>query len=145
MTINLFTNTSPSNYVDKAITPVVSLEGTLREPTSIIDPIIVIQRDSPVGFNYAYIPDFNRYYFVKEVVSVNNSLISVAMHIDVLMTFKTAIRGMDAIIKRQENKWNLYLDDGIFKSYQNSKHKYLRFPNGFNEFSFILALAGNGS
>lgn len=144
MYINLYNNTSPPNYVNKSITEVVSLEGTLREPTSIIDPVVIIERDNPMGFNYIHIPIFNRYYFVTGISSESNNLVAVSMHVDVLMTYKAQIRNMYAIIKRQENQYNLYLDDGIFKAYQNTKHKLVKFPNGFSDFSYILALAGNG-
>lgn len=144
MYINLYNSSSPSNYVNKHITQVASLEGTLREPTSIIDPVIVIERDTPMGFNYVHIPVFNRYYFVTGISSETNNLVAISMHVDVLMTYKEQILQMEAVIKRQENSYNLYLDDGIFKAYQNPKHKLLSFPNGFTDFSYILALAGNG-
>lgn len=144
MFINLYNNTSPPNYVNKSITEVISLEGTLREPTSIIDPVVIIERNSPIGFNYAHIPIFNRYYFVTGISSETNNLVAIAMHVDVLMTYREQIANMNAIIKRQENQYNLYLDDGIFKAYQNTKHKIIKFPYGFNNFSYILALAGNG-
>lgn len=144
MFINLYRNTSPPNYVNKSITEVISLEGTLREPTSIIDPVVIVERDSPMGFNYVHIPIFNRYYFVTGISSEVSNLIAIAMHVDVLMTYKDEIMQMNAIIKRQENQYNLFLDDGIFKAYQNTKHKVIKFPIGFTQFSYILALAGNG-
>lgn len=144
MTITLYYNSSPPNFVNKTIAEVESMEGTLRSPTSIIDPVVILERNSPMGFNYVYIPEFRRYYYVNGISSESNSLIAIAMHVDVLMTFKSEIANMNAIIKRQENQYNLYLDDGIFKAYQNPKHKLIKFPNGFTEFSYILALAGNG-
>lgn len=144
MTITLMTTTSPANFVNKSTTTVATLTGTLRQPTSIIDPVVTVELATPTGFNYVYIPDFNRYYFVKGIVSEKNTLVSIAMHVDVLMSYKTEIMSAQAIVKRQEYKFNLYLDDGIFKSYQNPKHKTIPFPNGFADFSYILALAGNG-
>lgn len=144
MYINLYINSSPANYVNKDITSVVSVEGTLREPTSIIDPVVVIQKETPMGFNYVHIPIFNRYYFVTGISSDNNNLVGISLHVDVLMTYKTEILQMEAIIKRQESMYNTYLDDGIYKAYQNTKHKIIKFPNGFTDFSYILALAGNG-
>lgn len=143
MTIILYQNTSAPNYVNKNLTVVEELTGTLREPTSIVDPVITIERTSPVGFNYAQIPEFNRYYYVTGVSSVSNGLVSISLHCDVLMTYADGIKSCSAIIKRQENKFNLYLDDGIFKAYQNTKHRIIAFPNGFTEYSYILALASN--
>lgn len=144
MIVELYINSSPSNYVTKSISLVDTLEGTLRNPTSIIDPVITIERDNPIGFNYVRIPDFNRYYFVTGIASVSDTLISISMHCDVLMSYATSIKLGTAIIRRQENAYNLMLDDGIFKAYQNTKHKIIKFPYGFNTFSYILVLAGNG-
>lgn len=143
MIINLYQNASPANYVNKIYTQVGSLEGILRSPTSILDPVVVIERNEPTGFNYIGIPAFGRYYYVNGVSSENNNLVAISTHVDVLMSYANQIQNFDAVVKRNENKWNLYLDDGIFKAYQNTKHKVIRFPNGFNSFSYILALAGN--
>lgn len=145
MTVNLYNNASAPNYVDKNISIVQSLTGVLRNPASVTDPVITIERDSSVGFNYAYIPDYARYYFVTGISMIGDKLLALSLHVDVLMTYKDAIRNMNAIVKRQENKFNLYLDDGIFKAYQNTKHKIIKLPYGFTEYSYILALAGNGS
>lgn len=143
MIINLYQNTSPANYVNKAPTQVGSLEGILRSPTSILDPVIILERADPTGFNYIGIPAFSRYYYVNGVSSESSNLIAISTHVDVLMSYASQIQNFDAVVRRNENKWNLYLDDGIFKAYQNTKHKVIRFPNGFNNYSYILALAGN--
>lgn len=143
MTITLYMNKSPANYVTKEITEVTQVTGFLRDAVNIVDPTIVIERTDPTGFNYVCIPDFKRYYFVTGVSSVNNKLVGVSMHVDVLMTYKAEIANMEAVVKRQENQYNLFLDDGIFRVYQNPKHKIMKFPNEMNDFSYILALAGN--
>ena len=143
MIINLYNNTSPSNVVQKTPTQVGSLEGILRAPTSILEPVIIIERNDPTGFNYIEIPVFNRYYYVNGISSENNNLIAISCHVDVLMSYANQIANFDAVVKRNENKFNLYLDDGIFKAYQNTKHKVIKFPYGFTQYSYILALAGN--
>lgn len=142
MTVELCVNNSPANKLDKNIGVVASMSGTLREPSSIIDPVITIE-SNPVGFNYLHIPDFKRYYYVTNVTVIRNGLIEVAAHVDVLKSFASEIRGFNAIIQRQENVYNTYLDDGVFKAYQNSKHKIIAFPVSFTDTSFVLALAGN--
>lgn len=143
MTITLYNNSSPANFVSKSLTTVATLDGTLRDSTSITDPVVSIAYNSPTGFNYFRVNEFGRYYFLKQVVVVSNSLITISGHVDVLVTYADKIRQSDAIIFRQENKWNLYLDDGSFRAYQNPKHKLIKFPNGISDYSYILALAGN--
>ena len=143
MTIKLYRNLSAPNFVTKSLTLVDTLNGTLRASTSIIDPVIAFQRSNPTGFNYIEIPGFNRYYFVRGISSDYNNLVTVSLHVDVLMSYSNEIKGSTAVVRRQENEFNLYLDDGIFKAYQNSKHKIISFPYGFTEYSYVLALAGN--
>lgn len=144
MRIVLYQNTSPANTVNKTLTQVGVLDGVLRMPTSIINPVITLEYANPTGFNYMYVQEFGRYYFVNGISAENNNLIAVSAHVDVLKTYASAIANFNAVIKRNENKFNLYLDDGIFKAYQNAKHKVIRLPYGFSDFSYILALAGNG-
>ena len=76
MNIVLYANVSEINAVNKNITELITLTGTLREQSSIIDPVITISDiDNYVGqMNYAYIPEFNRYYFITNVESVRNNL-----------------------------------------------------------------------
>lgn len=141
--ISLYNYNCPPNTIGKDAVLLEMLSGTFRDTVSVTDPIFVIERSSPVGFNYVYIEMFNRFYYVKGVSADLHGIVTVSCTVDPLETFATQIEQMNAIIRRQENAYNLYLDDGIFKAYQNTKHKLLAFPNSFTNYSYILALAGN--
>lgn len=144
MDITLQINNSEKNRLDKSITDIVTLSGTLREQTSIINPVIVIEGDlsSFVNCNYMTISAFNRSYFINNITSINNNLFEISAHVDVLSTYKSQIRENSAIIARQEKKWNLYLNDGVFKTYQNPYIVTKAFPSGFTEQHFIFSVAG---
>lgn len=145
MNIVLYVNASEINSVDKNLTELTTLTGTLREQSSIIDPIITISNiDNYIGsMNYAYIPEFNRYYFITNVESVQKNLWKVSFHVDVLFTYRDAIRANSAIIERNENEYDLKLNDGLFRTQQNPRIAQFPFPNGFNQWNFVLAVAGN--
>lgn len=145
MTITLYSNISEYNAVNKSITELTTLTGTLREESSIIDPVITISDiDSYIGsMNYAYIPEFNRYYFITNVESVRNNLWRVSFHVDVLYTYREQIKSNSAIIERNENEYDLKLNDGLFKTQQNPRIAQFPFPSGFNTWNFVLAIAGN--
>ena len=145
MNIVLYSNASEINAVDKNLTELTTLTGTLREQSSIIDPIITISDiDDYIGsMNYAYIPEFNRYYFITNIESVRNNLWKVSFHVDVLFTYRDAIRTNSAIIERNENEYDLKLNDGLFRTQQNPRIAQFPFPNGFNQWNFVLAVAGN--
>ena len=47
-----------------------------------------------------------------------------------------------AIIKRNANSWNLYIEDGLFKTYANPHIFTKEFPSGFKDPSYVLFVAG---
>lgn len=143
--ITLYRNYSEKNRVGKNLEEVVTLSGTLKDECSIIDPVIMIEAD-PVqigGTNYLYIPVFGRYYFIQNFVIVRTNLIRLECHVDVLESFADGIKACSAIISKQENLWNLYINDGTFKTYQNPMVLTKPFPQGFNTWEFVLGVAGS--
>ena len=141
----LQTNNSDKNHLDKSITDIMTLSGTLKANTSIVDPIILVEADlsSLVTCNYMTIDTFGRKYFINDIISVNNGLVEIHAHVDVLTSFKSQIRSNHAIVTRQAYKWNLYLNDGTLKTYQNPHVITKQFPSGFNTQELVLAIAGS--
>lgn len=158
-TINLYKMASPANKIDKDISFMIqAVNGSLRANSSIVDPVITIETDGNIlwrkGLNYAYIEEFGRYYYVTNIISVsgvkqgqNNKsyMWELHMHVDVLMSFKDEILAQKAIIARQEAKYNLYLDDGVFMTYQNPKIQTKTFSveGPFETQEFVLVVAGS--
>lgn len=142
--IKLMVNQSENIRLDKKTKTISTVSGTLKDSTSIIDPVITIEcaLADVVGCNYISIPRFNRFYFVNNIRSVGQGLVEFSCHVDVLSSFADEIKKNEAIVKRQENKWNLYLNDGTFKVYQNPLVLTRAFPSGFSTQEFVLAVAG---
>ena len=113
--IVFYQNTAEPNRVDKTsyLTSIETLTGTLREPSSIINPSITIQRTNVPNYNYAYIAQFNRYYFIAPngITSVGKNLWKIDLQCDVLMSFKTGILALSAVVGRQEFDYNADLVD----------------------------------
>ena len=143
------TNSSPVNRIDKDLTTVITVTGTLRDGVSILNPEIEIESgltEDLVGtINYAYIEVFNRYYFVTDIKTEINGLWIVSMHVDVLMTYKDEIREQNAVVARQEETYNMYLDDGWFMAYQDPyiQTKLFSNPTPFETQEFVLVIAGS--
>ena len=143
--IVLMRNNSEKNRLTKETEVIMTVSGVLREKTSIIDPVIKIECDTSaiIGCNYLSIPFFGRKYFVNDIRSIRNKLVEFSCHVDVLSTYADSIRENTGIIKRQENEWNLYLNDGTLKVYQNPNVLTRAFPSGFTTQEFVLAVAGS--
>ena len=143
--IILKTNNSERTRLNKDTQTIMTVSGVLKEETSIIDPIIKIECElsDVTGCNYLSIPVFGRSYFVNNIRSIRKGLVEFSCHVDVLSTYADQIKNNMGIVKRQENKWNLYLNDGAFKVYQNPNVLTKPFPSGFNTQEFVLAVAGS--
>lgn len=142
--IILYTNNSENNKMDKNLTTIATIQGQFRSSVDIINPVFRIEAtiEQISALNYIYIQSFNRYYFVNNITNFRAGEWDISCHVDVLMSFKNNIRQCKAIIKKQANKWNLYLDDGSFKVYQNPNILTKSFPSGFTNYDFVLAVAG---
>lgn len=146
MVVEIYTNNSADNVVTKNITLIGTLTGTLRKECSMLDPVIEIEGMTnaiAAICNYAKIADFGRYYFVKNI-TLKGNLWVLTMHVDVLASWQTPLKSLDAVIARNENRYNLYLNDGFFKTYQNPHVSIKGFPSGFDNQTYILAVAGSG-
>lgn len=143
--ISLQRNNSERNKVTKDVENIMTVSGELKTETSIVDPVILIECDlsAVTGCNYVSIPTFGRSYFVNNIRSIRSGLVEFSCHVDVLSSFAAQIKQNTAIIRKQENNWNLYLNDGSFKIYQNPNVLTKAFPSGFTTQEFVLAVAGS--
>lgn len=145
MKIKLQKNLSEPNRAKKKINMVLEMEGTLKDECSLIDPVIIIETNKDIinQFNYVTIPLFNRKYFLINVEVVRMNVYRLHLHCDVLSSFEDEWRNCKAIISKNENSYNLYIDDGSLQTYNTPIILTKDFPSGFNTTSYVLAVAGN--
>lgn len=144
MTIDIQYTSSEYNRVNKQVLTLTRLEGALRNNSDTVNPEIVIEGNiqDVAGANYLTIYQFKRKYFIRSIESIRNGIYMIKAHVDVLGTYATAIKGNTAIIHRQANNFNLYLDDGIMKIYQNPLIETYSFPNGFDGLMYVMPVVG---
>lgn len=144
MNITLYTNNSEHVALNKSLTALTTLSGTLREESSMLDPVITLSDISQYlhSANYAYIDEFERYYFITQIDYLKNNLWRVHMHVDVLMSWQSQIRQQTGIVERNETEYNLKLNDGLFVTQQNPRIATFAFPYGFDQWDFVLAVSG---
>lgn len=102
MDIIFYNSRAEKNRVNKSeylVNP-VTIAGTLRKPTSVISPYIEISARTYPSYNYAYIEEFHRYYFITNIVSIRNNLWGISFSVDPLMSFRRAIYNTTAFVDR---------------------------------------------
>lgn len=148
MTIVLYRCTAENHRVDKSqyISNSWYCEGTLRESSSVINPVITMEKTNPAAnlYNYMYIPEFKRWYYINDIVSINNGLWQISAHVDVLYTWGADILKTSAVIDRtgDRDKANAYINDGSIVAEARRWSKVIPFQNGFSGNSMILIAAG---
>ena len=141
--ISLQNNSSPINKIGKAISTIATVSGDLKNESDVIRPEILIESDSSIlSANYMTIDTFHRKYFIEEIQSVRTNLWLVKAHVDVLETYASQILSNTAVVLRQENNFNLLLNDGVFKCRQDPRISYRKFPSGLGDFNYILITQG---
>lgn len=99
-------------------TKVVTSTGTsatvvLKETSSLTKPVIRLQSASRPTYNYAYIGDFGRFYYVKEW-TWRDGLWEVELEIDALASWKTTIGSFSTYVLRSSHSSDLYVKDSIY-------------------------------
>lgn len=104
--IILYKTDSRNNVLAKGLTNELKLNGTLRENTVITAPVITVEISGAFDYNYAYIADFGRYYFISKIEIQRNKLFRLELRVDVLMSNSTAILGSNATVLYSQNYSN---------------------------------------
>lgn len=126
-------------------------DGFLREKSSITTPVFRIETlDTGEEFpwariNYFYVPSWGRYYYITDVVVMRTHLYEIHGKVDVLMSFSGDLMNCTGIVQNNENAWNMFLDDGSCRVYQDSLIFEHDFPTSFTTQQFVLAVAGTGA
>ena len=144
MQIEFYKNSSEKNKIGKSKSNKLTLSGNLHDECSITSPSILVESTSLVDYNYCYIPEFKRYYFISDIVSVRNNLWRVSLKCDVLESFKSDILNSSCIVNKQQNQsYSNNIDDGSYINRVDSFIEIANYQNGFNsDGEFILLTAG---
>lgn len=142
MTITTYSNASEEHVLDKSITKINdNVSVILKDDSNVINPTLITSQNISHNFNYIYISDFNRYYFVNNI-TYSQQRFYIECSVDVLMSFNADIKGLNVIANRSSSRFNVYQPDPSVSFLQKSIIATQKFPYGFNGQSLILAVNG---
>ena len=149
MNIKLCSSVSEIVAINKVVSIINDVSATIKGALSVENPVLILQYKSDIQskVNYVYIPEYNRYYFVTDIINLTGGRYELHCKVDVLMSFKDYILNLSCIVDKQSSKdnANMYLDDGSFVVQSKEFVDTINFPRGFNDNGeFILITAGGG-
>lgn len=90
---------------------------TLKAACSILNPTIVLKYDenstNPTGYNYCYIADFKRYYWITNWAWANRAWVA-TLAVDVLATYKAEIGASEQYVLRASNAYDGSITDSTY-------------------------------
>lgn len=132
LTITLYNCGSDPRVINKTMHTVYTTTATPFGDVSIMSPTLRLRQSGfeLSGLNYLYIAQWARYYFIDDIRLISGDLLEITCHIDVLMTYATAILDSEGICIANENKGKIiqYADGSTVQtsdSYVNDKNQPL--------------------
>lgn len=113
--IYLFTFAKKENSTKQpSLTGQTPFQCDIKSPSSLINPLIELHSNTnPVAYNYAYIPEFRRYFFVSDW-RYDRGLWFANLSVDVLATYKPYIGDTNMYITRSSAEYDPYIADTTY-------------------------------
>lgn len=135
------------NSTKRPTTATVTLNGTIKEECGIENPVFQLENLVPnilPSYVYAYIPDFNRYYFVAGW-TYSPPYWECSLNEDYLASFKTEIGNTNAYIDRCASEYNGNIIDTTYITTLDVVNEKVNMTNSFYNASitggcFILGI-----
>lgn len=145
-TVYLYSNTKDNNVVTKRPTFLTSFSCDLMGGTDVLHPILIISNDKVLNFlntNYCYIDVFKRYYDCTFTV-LDDHMVRVNCNVDYLGSFDQYIRALQALVVRNEFKYNDYIEDGYVISRVGTVTQKQKIGSIGYEQNYVLTVSGGG-
>ena len=120
---------------------------------SFLSPKFIIEGTIISEYNYCYIPDFKRFYYITEQIARTGALTEIHMQVDSLQSWKTQILSNKAVLERsaKNSNVNAYFSDSMYWTQADKEVKTVPFLDSkgdelvfeIPENNYILTIAGS--
>ena len=112
MRIKLYKVYDRENKLNKTLNNEKVLTGSLKNKVSVYNPVIMLKSVdfNFSDYNYCYIEDFDRYYFIEDIEIDALTLFEIRLREDVLMSFNNDIKNMTVQINESGNPNSNFID-----------------------------------
>lgn len=143
MTIIFYKTLSKPNEINKVLQNSFTITGSFKTDTDVIKPIIKVLNTTDFNifdYNYCYISELKRYYFVEDITILADKLFFISLSLDVLYTYKNAILLSVGNISRYSQNVQSSKKDTIEDYIENE----ILLINPFSETGTMIMTALNG-
>ena len=123
----------------------LNVAGHARDEISIESPVILVETDLDItSYNYVYIENFHRYYFIENRRMIRTNLVEITCQEDYLYTWMNEIYSWTVDLERGQYDWNLYFKDNAFMALEGHNLNVMEFPNSLPATKHNIIIVNGG-
>ena len=111
--ITTFNNKSPRHVVNKNLSVVEVTNCDNYSDINLKRPMVILAGIQSKNANYAYIPEFGRYYFVTDKTITNDGRLILELDSDPLSSFWGDIAKSPCVANRSSSNYDPYIHDDL--------------------------------
>lgn len=144
MRIKLYKVYDRENKLNKTLNNELVLTGSLKTEVSVCSPVIMLKSNNFnfSDYNYCYIEDFDRYYFIEDIEIDALTLFEIRLREDVLMSFNSDIKNMTVQINESSNPNSNFIDCKMGDKKELIQSIDLENPFSKNGFLYMSTIKG---
>lgn len=150
VTVTLYSFTKRENSTKQPVGSGTDYSCVMLDDTSLMNPTFKLSiASNPIGKNYAYVSDFNRYYFINDI-STYQGFWYISCECDVLASFKSEISAGQHYVLRSSHSYDGSITDNMYPA-KAVAHEQTSSPAEGDPFdwtsnhSYVLGIVGKAS
>lgn len=141
MNVTFYNATFNRKRVVKTLPSGITTAVSVKDACDVHDPVIRLVHDaSHMAFNYAYIPDFGRYYYV-DPPEIDGKEDIFYLHVDVLMSYANDIKASKGTATRS-NFYNRNIPDTMALELPQDRVQYRKLSEALTGETYIAIIGG---
>ena len=143
MTVIFYKYNGIKNKINKTLSSGLTVNDVIIQNDFDITNFDLLIKNSSfnIEYNYCFIPNLNRYYFIENIEKMNGSIYKIRITVDVLKSFSTQIENINAIITKSENPDDNFVD---CEKSENYTSEVINLTDNFNHSGNLILVTSLG-
>ena len=143
MTVIFYKYNGIKNKINKTLSNGLTINDVVIQNDFDITAFELLIKDTNFNseYNYCYIQDLGRYYFIESVERMNGTIYKIRLTVDVLKSFSTQIENINAVITKSENPDDNFVD---CEKSENYTSEVINLTDNFNHSGNLILVTSLG-
>lgn len=143
MTVIFYKYNDIKNKINKTLSGGLTVNDVIMHNDFDITAFELLIKNSDFNseYNYCYIQDLGRYYFIESVEKMNGTIYKIRVSVDVLKSFSTQIENINAVITKSENPDTNFVD---CEKSENYTSEVINLTDNFNHSGNLILVTSLG-